>query len=186
MWDNYINGKATLTVGNTCHEQKQNLWSQNPLGECYFISVFLHYALLQENCNTGSMGPASLRLSQPSAQPDCSHHLWGQDSSHQCQRGRCIKQDSHRWPRCHAEPLVPAPPLAESQPLLREPSADVRNRRKIHIISAEPYKCYKLHPLIAKPAGRAPEYPKTTLNWCCSTCLTLTSDNSHLFKKIQS
>lgn len=89
------------------------------------------------------------------------------------------------WPRHPAEPLEPAPPLAERK-LLWGPEYWCGGLVKKHsIILAEPYKCYKLHTLLEKPVGKAPAYPKTGLKDRCSICLSPTSDNSHLFQKIQ-
>lgn len=73
-------------VGNTTSRSRICKVKMHPENSVLF--QFCSLTHLQENCNTNSMGPASLRLSQPSARPSCSHHLWGQDSSHQCQTGR--------------------------------------------------------------------------------------------------
>lgn len=128
----------------------------------YFISPPLNTSARKLQCR--QRGVSSLRLSQHSGDPACSHQLWAQDSSLQSQTGGQPEAISAGQGTLQSPWHLPhtsyRQKTAAGAHCCEDLNADVK---KNNIMLAEPYKDYKLHTLLAKPVGKTPAYPKTGL-----------------------
>lgn len=144
----------------------------------YFISPLLNTSARKSQCR--QHGVSSLSLSQHSGDPACSHHLWAQDSSHQCQTawqpvaisaGQGTLQSPWHLPHLSQKEIC-------SRGCCEDLNADVEKK----ILSLQNHTNTINSTFPAKPVRKAPAYPKPGLK----EFLMSKPDNSHLFKKIQS